>query len=192
MNIRGSFLGIAIVLAAACGGGETGGGEGGGTVSSSSAASAGGTSGEGGAGGAGGGQGGSGGSAAMPVDGESRTIRSCAPDDGPALSVEIGLASKTCGSPAGGPLLRIIFYTHIDNPAGNVFDLAPSAGEAQAIYNPGGDPSNIIGSASGALSVDTWDMAAAKGSYDVVMNDGTHLAGTFDAIACLMDQPMCG
>jgi hypothetical protein len=152
-------------------------------------------SGEGGAGGAGGsaqGSGGAGGSAAMPVPGESRAVRDCAPDDGPARTITIGLAARTCDAQPAGSVFRMTFYTHVDSPAGNTWNLASNGGEAQGIYQPDGDPSNIIVVKTGSLSITTWDMMNAKGSYDVVLNDGTHLAGSFDAIACLTDQPLCG
>src|SRR5687768_6175635 len=68
----------------------------------------GGAGGEGGSGGAGGGQGGSGGgSPAKPVEGESKVVRSCAPDDGPAFTFTIGLAASTCDAMPLVPVLRV-------------------------------------------------------------------------------------
>jgi hypothetical protein len=185
------LLGIAMVLVAACGGAETGGGT---SSSSSSAAATSSAAGSGGGGSGGtGGQGGAGGSAAVPVEGESRTIKSCAPDDGTAFTIEIGLPQATCDAAQAGPLLRISFYTHVDAPAGNTFVISQEiTGDGQAIFNPGGDPSNLIFAKNGTLTVDTWDTASATGGYDIIFTDGTHLAGTFNAVGCLTNSPMCG
>ncbi len=66
-------------------------------------------------------------------------------------------------------------------------------GEAQGIYQPdSADPSNLVVVTSGALKVATWDMVGATGTYDVILLDGTHLAGSFDALACLQTPGLCG
>lgn len=197
---------IAIALLVACGdtdsssgagqtassttGGDGGGGAGSGEGGAGGAG--GGAQGSGGAGGSAQGSGGAGGSAAMPVPGQSSATRDCAPNDGPAITITIGLAARTCDAKPAGSVFRMTFYTHVDSPAGNTWNLDPNGGEAQGIYQPAGDPSNLVVVKTGSLSITTWDMVDAKGSYDVTLNDGTHLAGSFDAIACLTNQPMCG
>jgi hypothetical protein len=198
---------IAIALLVACGdtdsssgagqiaSGATGGDGGGGAGSGEGGAggTGGSAQGSGGAGGSAQGSGGAGGgSAAMPVPGQSSAIRDCAPNDGPAITITIGLAARTCDAMPAGSVFRMTFYTHVDSPAGNTWNLAANGGEAQGIYQPAGDPSNLVVVKTGSLSITTWNMVDAKGSYDVILNDGTHLAGSFDAIACLTNQPMCG
>lgn len=163
-------------------GSGTSGGEGG----------AGGASGAGGAGGGAQGSGGAGGSAAMPVPGESKAARDCAPNDGPAITLTMGLAARSCDAQSAGSTFRITFYTHVDNPAGNTWTFGSNVAEAHGAYQPDGDPSNILYIKSGSLSISTWDMMNVKGSYDVTLNEGTHLAGSFDATACLEGQPLCG
>jgi len=186
--MRKSLSLMLVAMLVACGDAETGSQAGSSTTASSSVSGSGG----GGTGGAGSGGGGTGGSAVMPVAGEASATPSCAPDDGPAYTIDLGLPERSCVSKPAGPFLRLTFYTHVASPAGNTWDMAIPAGEAQGIYQPDGDPSNIIVVKSGALSVTAWDTASAKGSYDVILNDGTHLAGSFDAIVCPGDPPLCG
>lgn len=172
------LLGILVVLAA-CGGTT----EGGGTASTSG--------GMGGAGGAG--QGGGGGhSSGMPVDGAAAVSPSCAPDDGAAFTIEIGLTDRSCAAAPSGSVLRLSFWTNTSMPAGHTWNLAPNVGEGQGTYTPIADPTSFVSMDSGTLVVDTWAADSAAGSYDVMLKDGTHLSGTFDAIPCLMTPAMCG
>lgn len=130
---------------------------------------------------------------AMPVQGESNVERSCAPNDAPAYVVVIGLAAAACGSPPAGPVLRVSLYTNIDMPAGSTWDLTENSPDGFALYQPGGDPSNLVFGSKGTLSIDTWDeMTTVTGSYDIELTDGTHLVGEFNATACLENMPMCG
>jgi hypothetical protein len=186
---------LTAALLIACGDTTDGAGSGG-------AGGAGGSGGSGGAGGSGGsgqggegGAGGSGGGAgpAMPVAGESNVVKSCAPNDGPAYTFTIGLTAATCGAMPAGPVLRLTIYTKLDMPAGNTWDMAQNSPDGFALYYPGDDPSNLVFGQEGTLTVDTWDATkAATGSYDVVLVDGTHLVGDFNATACLAESPMCG
>jgi hypothetical protein len=129
----------------------------------------------------------------MPVPGESNVVRDCAPNDGPAYTVTVGLAAGTCNAMPAGPVLRIRMWTKLDMPAGNTWDLAENSPDGFAVYSPGGDPSNLIYSSKGTLAIKTWDeMTKVTGSYDIELTDGTHLVGDFNAAACLNDMPMCG
>lgn len=172
------FIGILMVIAA-CGGTTEGGGSGGS-----------GGMGSGGNGSGGGGQGGN--SGGMPVAGEAAASPSCAPNDGPAFTIEIGLTERSCASPTGGTVLRLSFWTNTSMPAGHTWDLSPNAGEGQGTYTPASDPANFVAVETGTLAIDTWGADSATGSYDVILKDGTHLSGSFDAIPCLMNPAMCG
>jgi len=139
----------------------------------------------------GGGDGGGGGGTAVP--GEARVESDCAPDDGAAYSFHIGLAAASCDASPEGALLRITVWTGLDHMAGGAWNLAPSVGVAGTWYSPSGSSSDLVNGASGILRVTTWDeTAGATGTYDVVLEDGTHLSGSFDAVACLGDGPLCG
>lgn len=182
-------------LVVACGDSD-GGGSG---TPGGSGGSAGGSGGQGGEGmgGAGGGAGGAGGAgggaAAMPVEGESNVVRSCAPNDGPAYTVVIGLSAPTCGAMPAGEVLRVSIWTKLDMLAGNTWDVAQNSQDGFAAYYPGVDPSDLVFSSQGTLEIKTWDeMTSITGSYDIVLKDGTHLAGDFDATPCLVEMPMCG
>ena len=185
---------LTAALLIGCGDSETGG-----STSTASSAGGSGQGGEGGEGGAGGGDGGGGAGGgggvgpAMPVEGESNVVRSCAPNDGPAYTFAIGLSASTCGAMPAGPVLRISIYTKLDMPAGNMWDVAQNSPDGFAVYYPGDDPSNLVFGKKGMLTVKTWDQTkAATGSYDVELVDGTHLVGLFNATACLVEAPMCG
>lgn len=143
----------------------------------------GGASGQGGAGGA---------SAGTPVEGQAVLTPSCAPNDGKAFTIEIGLAERSCTASPMASLLRLSFWTHVDMPAGNTWNLSPNIGEGQGNYTPASDPANFIGVDSGTLKMDVWTADSASGNYDVILMDGTHLSGSFDAIPCLMNPAMCG
>lgn len=168
--------------------------DGGGNGTSSGSSSSAGGAGQGGAGGGEGGAGGGGGSAAaMPVEGESNVVRSCAPNDGPGYTVVIGLSATTCGAAPAGEVLRISIWSKLDMLAGSTWDVAQNSPDGFAAYYPGGDPSNLVFSNKGTLVIKTWDEAASiTGSYDVELTDGTHIAGDFDATPCLVEMPMCG
>lgn len=181
-----SLLVIAVGTLMACGDTGTGGGETSsttaGTTSSSSSGDA------GGAGGAGGG-----GGAPVAVSGESSVVNDCAPNDGPARTLKIGLSARTCSATPSKSLLRMSFYTHIDSPAGNTWTFGGGSADAQGVYQPDiGDPSNIVAVLIGTLQITTWDGQSATGSYDVELVDGQHLVGLFDAIACLQEPALCG
>lgn len=183
-----SFLAAAALVA--CGGSETG-GSGTSTSTSSSSGAGGSGSGSGGAGGAATGGGGSGGGGITEVAGEATTVNDCAPDDGKAFTINIGLPEKTCFATPSGPLLRLSFYSHVDSPAGNSWTFG--GGEAQGIYQPDSkDPSNIVSVSIGSLLINSWDMFGASGTYDVVLINGTHLVGTFVALGCLQEPALCG
>lgn len=77
-------------------------------------------------------------------------------------------------------------------PAGHTWNLSPNVGEGQGNYTPAADPASFVTVQTGTLSVDTWGADSATGSYDVILMDGTHLSGSFDAIPCLMNPAMCG
>lgn len=197
------FIALTAALLGACGdpdgsgsagntggsGGQGGGGQGG----DGQGGAAGGAGGAGGSGG-GGGQGGAGGSSpAKPVEGESKVVRSCAPNDGPAFTFTIGIAASTCDAMPLVPVLRISIFTNIDSPAGKTWDVAQSSPDGFGVFYPSADPSDLVFTKEGTLKIDTWDATkAATGSYDLVLQDGTHLAGSFNAVACLVEQPMCG
>ena len=128
-----------------------------------------------------------------PVDGEARVERDCAPDDGTAFTFIIGLDSASCDSDPSGPYLRIGVWYNLDPMAGGSWDLDPSKGVAGAWYSPTGDSSVTESAVSGRIEISTWDeINGATGSYALLTSGGSTLVGSFSALACLEDGPLCG
>jgi hypothetical protein len=111
--------------------------------------------------------------------------RSCAPNDGPALTVVLGTASaQECAMDVDQPSLAITVYLPsyaIDPPVDYGFGGEVDTGFAE--YCPGGDGPCASGGI-GTLHVQTFeDGVGATGSFQVSLGSGPS-AGSFDASAC--------
>ena len=129
-------------------------------------------------------------------------VNSCAPNDGPALSLVIGLGSGCdMGAPdPTAPYVRINVFdgdfisdplgapaTWTDNAGGNIW-FAPE-GSSGVSFNP----------SAGTVHLDSWEGAdegrpegsAVEGWYEVVLDDGTTIGNHFSGAWC-GGETMCG
>lgn len=108
----------------------------------------------------------------------------CAPNDGPAVELKIGLAEASCGAAwASGASLRVA----ID---GGWQGIAPGTYTAWGVwYDPDGDGTWIEG-ATGSVTIDRVRGDHYAGRYSVSA-DGDTIEGTFGALHCYGD-PLCG
>lgn len=125
-----------------------------------------------------------------PVDGDATVTPDCAPDDGSAYSFDIGLDDGACDAVPTGSWLRVVLWANLDPMAGSSWDLDPASGLAQVQLFVG-DGSTWLTQTGGTFTVDTWTSDGATGSFDVFLEDGTHLTDEFDALYCDA-APMCG
>lgn len=115
-------------------------------------------------------------------------VNTCAPNDGPAVELRIGVADLTCDSdfPEDAPIFRIVLY----KPGPLALGLHPIDGDQGfAYFDDGGGA--VVNGFTGAVNVEEETASGARGTYDVALDDGTALAGSFDAIYCKVDT-MCG
>lgn len=132
-----------------------------------------------------------------PPAGSAIVQRSCAPNDGLAYTVILGLASEACEGEAGGAYLVVDLYGDgVGDPAGHTWDLTdPTVASAHQVPEPS-SPTAWLGLTAGTLTIDTFDDAGrVTGDIDVILDGGEAIAGPFDANgACIteLDPPMCG
>lgn len=111
----------------------------------------------------------------------------CAPDDGPALAFKIDLTEAVCGAAWTEEELTIVLFQ--DAPlAPGTYPLDGAMGFALLRTDEMDEGS--FGDIGG-LTIDTWDGAVVRGSYDVTFMDQQARAGTFVAVFCPV-QLMCG
>lgn len=112
----------------------------------------------------------------------------CAPDDGPAVEFKIGLDVRACTGvfPDGAPIFRIVLFQGVDLPVGE-HKLDGGFGFA---YLDKGDGMPVNGM-TGSLIVSAKTADGLVGTYDVTLDDTTHLSGGFDALYCPQDV-LCG
>jgi hypothetical protein len=132
---------------------------------------------------------------AEPGDGPSGTATvtpDCAPDDGSALLISVGVSS-TCGADAPTtPWVRFALWSGLPNADGDSVTLDASLANGNIwYYDQGGDTDwRVLAGAS--ITFDEYDEAGAiNGSYEMTLEDTTTLTGTFDATFCDAD-PQCG
>jgi hypothetical protein len=131
----------------------------------------------------------------MPVgalSGEAIVLPDCAPWDGPAYELRLMLDSPVCDAPPPATYVAVDVY-RTDLAAGDVVDLADFNEGAAASHSGGG----VAWVVSGTLTIDAWRDGddLARGEVQIVFDDGSEVAGSFEADAgCLdvVDQPMCG
>lgn len=117
---------------------------------------------------------------------------SCAPDDGGALELQLGLAASLCGAEAGeGLYVRMVVY--VDNPSiDSGFSLtseATSPGGYVQISDDGG--ATPLGDATAALRIFNWGDDTVDGDYEVTVEGGPTYAGSFSVPYCMSDVT-CG
>ena len=128
---------------------------------------------------------------------------SCAPDDGRAWQLIIGLGSACeLGAPdPTKPFVRMSVYHPelLDQPVGT--EAAWSDGEhGQGAFYPSGSGGQAGTAPDGSLYLSQWDGAdsgtpeeggTAAGWYTLTLEDGTELGAAFEGVWCGGD-PMCG
>lgn len=113
--------------------------------------------------------------------GEAAVYNDCAPNDGPAFRIEIGVSLPLCDAPWPTP----------DHFTITVYDAPPAApGEYPLVFpNPGdaildnGDGSPEV-AIEGKVIIETWQADEVSGSYDVLFEGGLHLSGSFTGPYC--------
>lgn len=105
----------------------------------------------------------------------------CAPNDGPAFRVEIGVSEPTCGAA----------WEATDKLTIHIYKMAPVApgefklgfpDDGDAILDTGDGSPNVA--TAGTLTIDSWTDDQVTGSYDLTLDDNTHLAGDFAGPYC--------
>ncbi len=115
--------------------------------------------------------------------GPSRIQSDCAPDDGPAVRLIVGLEEATCDASFDGvPHVRITLWE------GAVFPLAPGtypfeAGSGTAWYAPSGGGVEQYGTA-GEVVVTASEGGVVTGTYRIELDSGDVVGGAFSADAC--------
>ncbi len=122
--------------------------------------------------------------------GPGRFDNSCAPDDGPAHELVLGLDQQTCDGILAGESLRIIIHSGnfglgFGPMPPDVYDLE---GNGFVFYDNGMDPPES--SDVGFVEIDAWD-ATVTGSYKVWVGDKVFV-GEFSDIPYCDGNPMCG
>lgn len=115
----------------------------------------------------------------------------CGPDDGPVPELKIGLEGSDCDAttPADAAWLRARFSSE---PAVGVA-YPPNEGELSVWIYPSGGETDWENPSGGSLTLDAYaEGASASGSYDFTLEDGSTLAGSFDAVFCELDYGPCG
>ncbi|MDP2309287.1 MAG: hypothetical protein Q8P18_24910 [Pseudomonadota bacterium] len=123
-------------------------------------------------------------------DGPSRVQSDCAPDDGPAVRLIVGLDEATCDSAFDGvPHVRINLWVGAELP------LEPGtypfeSGSGSAWYSPSGAGVEQYGT-SGEVVVTSSTGGVVTGTYRVELDSGAIVGGAFTADVC-PDPAMCG
>lgn len=112
---------------------------------------------------------------------------SCAPDDGPAFALMVGLDANTCGGESdGGPLIRFL----IAQDPGQIGTYDLSAPDSSASYSAVGDLTDAEFVSDGILRIFEWDDTVV-GEYEIGLADTTVLVGSFSLPYCNSDV-VCG
>jgi hypothetical protein len=122
--------------------------------------------------------------------GSERVVKTCAPDDGPAVRFELGIALDTCEADfaVGSAVLTIDVYGDLTWMTAGTFTLA--AGNGSVAYGADKDAAKELAT-EGTLEITSWTGAGASGTYDFTFPSG-HLTGEFeDARSCDAGE-VCG
>lgn len=105
----------------------------------------------------------------------------CAPNDGPAFRVEIGLTSATCDAPwPTEQKLRIVVYVEPPGAPGEFPLVFPNP--ADAFLDEGDDTPQFA--TEGKVIIESWQDDEVTGSYDLILDGGAHLVGSFAGPYC--------
>lgn len=105
----------------------------------------------------------------------------CAPNDGPAFRIEIGLTSATCDAPwPTEQKLRIVVYVEPPGAPGEFPLVFPNP--ADAFLDEGDDTPQFA--TEGKVIIESWQDDEVTGSYDLILDGGAHLVGTFAGPYC--------
>ena len=111
----------------------------------------------------------------------------CAPDDGSAVTFDIGVETASCSeSSAGLPHARITIYQAVPLAAGTY--AFGDSGTGGAWFSDDGTAEMAV--TEGTLTVDTWG-STVTGSYELTVQGGETYAGTFDGVECTV-KIVCG
>lgn len=119
-----------------------------------------------------------------------RAVKTCAPDDGPAIRFEFGLATDACDSEwgTGTAILTVDTYGDLTWMSAGTFTLTATNGRVE--YATSKEAQKELAT-SGTLEVTSWTAAGANGTYDFTFPSG-HLTGEFDdALGCDAGE-VCG
>ena len=111
----------------------------------------------------------------------------CAPDDGPAVALRVGLVEPACEAKWGGESLRIVIFMAAPLQPG-VYPLGEGLGFAT---RQGVDDPDFVSGTVGSVTIEAWDGAAVVGSYEVSCADASVRAGGFSGPYC-DDDILCG
>ena len=118
--------------------------------------------------------------------------RTCAPDDGLALAIELGLAENACfAAPSDGLSVRMVIYTGDPSSYAGfplTGEFTPGGGFAE-ISDDGG--ATTLGAATGALRIFNWGEDTIEGDYEITVEGGATYMGSFSVPFCNSDV-LCG
>jgi hypothetical protein len=112
-----------------------------------------------------------------------RVVKTCAPNDGAAIKLELGLAADACDATwgTGTAILTVEIYGDIAWKTPGKFTFADTNGRIE--YATSKEARKEL-AFEGWLEITSWDAIGADGTYEFSFPGG-HLSGTFDdAIAC--------
>jgi hypothetical protein len=119
------------------------------------------------------------------VDGA--VVGACAPDDGPAVELRLGLSEPLCDSKWSDEQLRIVLFTGAPLAPG-VYPLDGGFGFAT---RQGVDDPDFISGMMGSVTIESWDGAGVVGGYSVTFEDASVREGGFTGPFC-DEPPLCG
>lgn len=120
--------------------------------------------------------------------GDAAIYNDCAPNDGPAFRVEVGLTAAMCKATwPGDQKLLIHVYTMVPAAPGEYPLVFPNAGDAQFDNGDG----NLIQATEGTLVLESWANDVVTGTYDLTFDGGLHFVGAFSGPYCA-GPALCG
>lgn len=109
----------------------------------------------------------------------------CAPNDGAALELRVGLVAAECGAEFVGDTLRISLYVGAPLTPG---EYVLGNGFGGATFDDG---QGMVFASQGTVVIEQWDEAAVVGTYEVTFDDQTVRSGAFAGPHCDTNPP-CG
>ncbi|MCB9751579.1 MAG: hypothetical protein H6713_16520 [Myxococcales bacterium] len=124
--------------------------------------------------------------------GPARVADSCAPNDGPAFTLDFGLESATCDAQPAMNALRVqINYTGILDwvpMAPGEYPLENNVGWAWVDLYGDGNPQEVT---SGVLTIESWENDTVTGAIEMHLEGAPTIKSTFTAPHCV-GAPLCG